>query len=602
MNLENTEITPKPEIAVKGIPASPGVAIGSVFLYSEPTFAPELRTVSAKRIPHEINRFKRAIEASRSYLQKISDETILGYGQEFGEILQTQVSILEDKIFLDEVVQLIREKNYDAAYATFKIFQNKREHFLRLSDDYFRDRAFDIQNLKRLILKKMLGKKLGIKLKERSIVVTDNLSPADTIRLHHNHILGFCTNAGGKNSHTAIVARSLAVPAVVGTEFITNIVKSDDQLILDGNDGIVIINPSPETIEAYSRKQKKFLIVEKDLLKTASQPAVTGDGQAIEVMANIEFVEELAQIIRSGAEGIGLYRTEGLFLGGNGLPTEDQQAENYSAITKSMQPNKVVIRTLDIGGDKLLPELVSLPERNPFLGWRAIRFCLDHKEIFLPQLKAILRANSYGNVHILIPMVSSLEEVRQFRTVLEEAKELLRSDAVEFNPEIKIGMMVEIPSAALLAEHFAREVDFFSIGTNDLIQYTLAVDRANEKLSRLYNHFHPALLQLIKKVIETGEKFGIPVSMCGEMAGDPVAVPLLIGMGLRTFSAAHIVVPEIKNVIRNLSVDECTDLYSKVMHLETASEVKNACENFYSGIFSNGILHSNANNNNGQNK
>jgi phosphotransferase system enzyme I (PtsI) len=574
----------KPEIALKGIPASPGIAIGPVYIYSEPTLIPELRIVPDRSIQTEINRFENAILAGKKSLEKLADQTIKYYGKESADILQTQIDILEDKIFLNEVEQLIKEKKFDAAYATYQIFQNKREHFLKLSDEYFRERAFDVQSLKRLVLREMLGKKTVHNVTENSIVIADNISPADTIRLHHRNILGFCTNVGGKNSHTAIVARSLGVPAVVGTEFVTDVVKAEDVLILDGNQGIIIVNPGHETIQDYTKKQKQFIILEKDLLKTALEPASTTDGQLMTVMGNIEFAEELEQLKKSGAEGIGLYRTEGLFLGGNGLPSEDLQTENYLKFAEALKPKTVVIRTLDIGGDKLLPDIVGIPERNPFLGWRAIRFCLDHKEIFLPQLKAILRANIHGNVHILLPMVSSLEEIRQFKMVFAEAQNILKKEGKKYKSDIKLGIMVEIPSAAILAETFVKEVDFFSIGTNDLVQYTLAVDRANEKISRLYNQYHPALLNLIEKVIDVGKKTKTSVSMCGEMAGDPVAVPLLIGVGLTIFSAAQIAIPQIKNVIRNLSGDDCQTLYEKSKKLKTATEIQKLCEDFYARL------------------
>ncbi|GAB4374003.1 MAG: phosphoenolpyruvate--protein phosphotransferase [Calditrichia bacterium] len=570
---------------IKGIPASPGIAIGSAFVYSEPTFAPELRIVSRKRVEHEINRFKKAVKTSREYLQNIREETEKNYGESFAEVIETQISILDDEIFLNEVEQLIRERQYDAAYATFKIFRSKKEHFLRLSDDYFRDRAFDIQNLKRLILKNLIGRQHALKLEDNSIIVAEDLSPADAIRFHHKHIIGFCTNYGGKNSHTAIVARSLGVPAVVGTEIITSIVKPHNQLILDGNGGLIIVNPDEATLKSYEQKQKQFLLVEKELLEKAVETAVTRDGHHIKVAANIEFIEELEQVTASGAEGIGLYRTEGLFLGENGLPSEDVQTEIYSRIAEAMKPQTVIIRTLDVGGDKLLPELVGLPERNPFLGWRAIRFCLDHKEFFIPQLKAILRANLHGNLHILIPMVSSIEEIHQFKEILEEAIKILESEGKPFNADLKIGTMIEIPSAALMAEHFVKEVDFFSIGTNDLIQYTLAVDRANEKIARLYNHFHPAVIQLIKRVIDVGKQAGILVSMCGEMAGDPVAVPLLLGMGLNHLSASHFLIPEVKNTIRHLSLDQCQELYQQVVQLHTAKDIQKVCEDFYGKLF-----------------
>jgi phosphotransferase system enzyme I (PtsI) len=573
------------DIIVKGIPASAGISIGPAFLYYQHTLEPELQPITKECVKEEIQKFQRAIQESREYLSTIHQETDQRYGRDFAEIVQIQISILDDTIFLNEVEQLIRKQLYNAEYATFKVFQLKKEHFLRLPDEYFRERALDIQNLKRLILKNLLGKKAELDLKIKSVVVSDNINPAEIIKLHHQDILGFCTDVGGKNSHTAIVARSLGIPAVVGTEYITNIVQEEDSLILDGNEGIIIINPTPHRIAEYIEKQKKFIIFEKNLFRNADKPALTRDGRRIQVMGNVEFVEELAPLKRSGAEGIGLYRTEGIFLSGSEIPQEDVQTENYLRFAEALKPQEVIIRTLDIGGDKILPELSAIPEGNPFLGWRAIRFCLDHKEIFIPQLKAILRANQYQNIKLLLPMISSLEEIRQFKTVYQHAQEILRSEGKEFNPQMDIGIMVEIPSAALLIESYVNEVDFFSIGTNDLVQYTLAVDRSNEKISHLYNHFHPALLYLIRKVVEAGKFHNKMVSMCGEMAADPVAVPLLIGMGLENLSAAHYVVPEIKNVIRQVKLSDCIRLFEKVRDLSTATEVQQQCQQFYSEIF-----------------
>ena len=587
----------KPEITLKGIPASPGIAIGPAYIYHEVTYEPELQIIADDDIEHEIKSFRKAINASRRYLKKTYRESDKKYGQDFADILQVQISILEDEIFLNEVELLISEKNFNAAYATFKVFRSKKEHFLRLSDEYLRERALDIQNLKRLILKKLLGKKIGFNFKKPSLVVADNVSPADIIKLHHKKALGFCTNVGGKNSHTAIVARSLGVPAVVGTEFITNMVKQGDELILDGGEGIIIINPTTERIKSYTDKRQDFFVVDKNLLKTASEPALSLDGKKIQVMGNIEFAEELEQLRKSGAEGIGLYRTEGLFLSGTSLPSEDYQTEQYLKFAEAVKPADVIIRTLDVGGDKLLPELVGLTENNPFLGWRAIRFCLDHKEIFIPQLKAILRANLHKNMKLLLPMISSIEEILQVKQILNEVKESLTAEGKEFNPDIEVGMMVEIPSAAIKIEDFMQQVDFFSIGTNDLVQYTMAVDRANEKISHLYNHFHPALIELLKKVIDAGKRNNKLVSLCGEMAGDPVAIPLLIGMGLDNLSVAHYAIPEIKDVIRHITLEACEKLYSDVKNCKTASKSQYLCELFYSEIFT--VPHDLTNHNSG---
>ncbi len=575
----------KPEITLKGIPASSGIAIGPAYIYHETTYEPELQIIPQESIGLEIKQFRKAISACRRDLKRVYRESDKKYGKDFADILQVQISILEDKIFLNEVELMISENNYNAAYGTFKVFKNKKEHFQHLSDEYLRERALDIQNLKRLILKKLLGKKTGFNFKRPSLVVADNVSPADIIKLHHKNTLGFCTNVGGKNSHTAIVARSLGVPAVVGTEFITNMVKKGDILILDGGEGIIIINPSPHTIDSYSKKRKEFIVLENSLLKTAGKPAQTLDGKIIQIMGNIEFTEELEQLKKSGAEGIGLYRTEGLFLSGSSFPSEDIQTEHYLKIAQTVNPEDVFIRTLDVGGDKLLPDLVGLPEKNPFLGWRAIRFCLDHKEIFIPQLKAMLRANIHGNMKLLLPMISSIEEIIQFKQVIKEAQEVLESEGKKFNPDIEVGMMVEIPSAAIRIDDFLEEVDFFSIGTNDLVQYTMAVDRANEKISHLYNHFHPAHLHLVKLVIDAGKRKNKLVSMCGEMAGDPIAIPLLIGMGLENLSVAHYAIPEIKDVIRHINLDSCKKLYTRVQKCRTASKSQYLCETFYSSIF-----------------
>jgi phosphotransferase system enzyme I (PtsI) len=576
----------RPETTLKGIAASPGIAIGPVYIHQEVTYEPELRIIPDKDVENEIQLFRSAIKSSLNYLKKIYRESDKKYGKEFADIVQVQISILEDRFFLEEVESMIRQKNYNAAYATFVVFRHKKEHFLELSDEYFRERAFDIQNLKRLIIKKLLGKKTNFNFKRESIVVSDNVNPADLIKMHHKKTLGFCTNAGGKNSHTAIVARSLGVPAVVGTEYITNLVKKGDNLILDGGEGIIIINPGSETIQEYLNKQQKVISLEQNLLVDADKPAFTKDKKRIYVMGNVEFVEELEQLAKSGAEGIGLYRTEGLFLSGTSLPTEEIQTENYLSFAEAAYPNQVIIRTLDVGGDKLLPELVSLPEKNPFLGWRAIRFCLDHKKIFIPQIKAILRANQKKNIKLLLPMISSIEEIHQFKRILNEAIDNLEAEGKAFNKDIPIGMMVEIPSAAILIEQFLDEVDFFSIGTNDLIQYTLAVDRANEKISHLYSHFHPALLHLIKTVVDQCQKKGKEVTMCGEMAADPVAIPLLIGMGLEKISAAHFIIPEIKKVIRLLNTTDCKKLFAKVRELKTAIECQKICENYYANMFS----------------
>jgi phosphotransferase system enzyme I (PtsI) len=441
-----------------------------------------------------------------------------------------------------------------------------------------------------MIVKNLLGRDQGVSISidKPSIVIADSLTPTDTVELYQQQVLGLATNTGGKTSHTAIVARSLSVPAVVGLKKVTESVKTGDTVILDGNEGKVIVNPTPETIESYREQRRIFCIFEEELLKESALKVQTKDGKLIYVHANIEFENEVSQVLQVGADGIGLFRTEGYFLSRREFPSEEEQSRLYSRIAEKMYPRKVVIRTLDIGGDKMIPGFRD-KEDNPFLGWRAIRFWLDHKTGFLAQLKAILRANAKGNVQILLPMISGLGEIQQVRELIEEAKELLQKEGKLFGESIELGIMVEIPSVVMLADVLAREVDFFSIGTNDLVQYTLAVDRGNTKVAKLYSHFHPAILRMLKITLDAGQKANIPVGMCGEMAGDPLAIPLLIAMGFDYLSASHSLIPEVKKIIRELSTNDCKVLYDQVKDVTVTREVVKTVNEFFqqhfSGIF-----------------
>lgn len=590
MVVSTKRLTKKEEIVLTGIPASPGINIGPCFLFKEPVLDPDLRIIDEENIEKEIRRFRRSVKKSEAYLKKAAHETAHFYGKSVGDILNLQVALIEDKIFLNEVEEVIKNELYDAVSATQKVFRSKRDHFLQLSDSYFRDRAFDIHNVKRVIVKNILGKPLSIQLKKPSIVIAEDLSPGDTVKLHKQSVLGFATASGGKNSHTAIVARSLAVPAVVGVDEVTKFAKKGRTIILDGTHGNVIINPSQKTINEYIHERKIYINFEKELLEETSAFAKTRDGKRIIVQTNIEFEEELPQVKKVGADGIGLFRTEGIFINRQGLPSEDDQYEIYSRMANSVYPNPFVIRTLDVGGDKILPEIINIQERNPNLGWRAIRFCLDHGECFLSQLKAILRANSKGNVKILIPMISSIEEVREVRKWIKKASSKLKEEGKKFKEDIELGIMVEVPSVVFLADFFAREVDFFSIGTNDLIQYNLAVDRGNEKVAYLYSHFHPSVLKMIKIIVDAGKKAKIPVSMCGEMAADPVAIPLLLSMGFENISATHAIIPEIKKIIREIDFSDCKELYKRVSKLNTTKEVSDFLHKFFKQRFKNIII------------
>jgi len=576
----------KIEIVLEGIAASPGIVISPCFVYKEPVWEPEPQFIDPQKTKREIERFRKAIQVTRAYLENSYRETSKQYGKKLAEIIALQKNLLDDKYFLQEVEELIKTKYYDASYATFLVFRDKRELFLQSPDEYLRERAFDIQTLKRLVIKNLSGKDFQIKLKKNAILIAEDLSPTETIQLHRERVLGFATDSGGKNSHVAILARALSVPAVVGLINITELAETNDLIILDGSHGKVIINPSEENLKKYQRERKIFVSLEHELVKESILEPKTKDGRKINIFANIEFPEEIEYIKKLAVDGIGLFRTESIFLAKEALPSEDEQAQIYTEIAEQMHPLPVIIRTLDIGGDKIFPGIFSTHERNPFLGWRAIRLCLDQPEIFLVQLKAILRANHLGNVKIMIPMISCINEVWEAKKYLQIAKEQLVAEGQLFGGDIEMGIMVEIPSVVLLADEFAREVDFFSIGTNDLVQYTMAVDRANERVAKLYSHFNPGVLKLIQMTVDAARRNNIEVSMCGEMAGDPVALPILLAMGLENFSASHLMIPEIKRAVRELDMEECNELYHKIQNMKTHIQIKAELEHFYLQKFS----------------
>ncbi len=586
MSKPTAKNTDHQEIVVEGVPASPGIAIGSCKLCVEANWHPEPRHIETGQVLKEIENFRKSIQKSLSELKKSHQKTLQQFGNELAEILELQIAFLEDKMFLQEIEDAIYKDSFSAEYATFNIFRQKKEYFQNLSNEYFRDRALDIQNLKKMIILNLRGEsKAALQIKESAIIVADNLSPLDTVQLHRKKVLGFATNTGGRMSHTAIVARSLGVPAVVGLQNITELVKTGKTLVLDGNKGRVVVRPSAETILTYREVQQVYEQREARLLKECGVETRTKDNRRIYVHANIEFQEELPNVLRVEADGIGLYRTEGYFLNHPDLPTEDEQAETYKNIAEKMYPRNVIIRTLDLGGDKVAPNIINIREENPFLGWRAIRFWLDNEKGFIQQLKAILRANQKGNVQILLPMVSGLAEVRQVRKLLDKAAAELKKEGKPFGEKVDLGIMIEIPSAVIIADVFAREVDFFSIGTNDLVQYTLAVDRGNEKVAKLYSHFHPAVLRMLKMTLTAAKKAKIPVGMCGEMAGDPMAIPILLAMGFKELSVAHTQIPAIKKLIRELALEECRQLYQKIENCTTANEIKHEVEKFYARHF-----------------
>ncbi len=561
---------------LKGIPASPGIVIGRAFLFDSRRIVVPVRKIKDGEVPGEIARFEDALIKTRSEILEIQKRITKEMGSHHAEIFNAHLLVLEDRMLIEEVIEALKKESRCVEDAFSRILDKYINVFLKMDDEYLRERISDIDDVGKRILKNLLGakEKSLTKLKEKVIVVAYDLSPSDTATMHRKNVIGFITDIGGRTSHTAIMAKSLQIPAVVGLEKGTDKIKSGDILIVDGSKGTVIVNPDSASLKKYHRLQQRFVKLERSFIKLKDEPSETLDGHRVELSANIELPEEIDSVISYGAEGIGLYRTEYLYMNRQGLPSEEEQFDAYKKVVTRLPGNSVIVRTLDLGGDKFLSQLDVPHEMNPFLGWRAIRFCLAKPEIFKVQLRAILRASAYGDIKVMFPMISGLQELREAIALLEEAKKELRLKDIKFNKDIKVGAMIEIPSAALTCDLLAKEVDFFSIGTNDLIQYSLAVDRVNEKIAYLYKPTHPAVLRLIKNIIDGGHKEGIWVGMCGEMAGGSGFVLILLGLGLDEFSMSPVVIPEIKYIIRNLRFQEAKKIAEKALSLPTGKEVE----------------------------
>ena len=492
-------------------------------------------------------------------------------------ILKAQQSFLNDPSFYPEIRKRIEQKSYSAEKAVQEVVDHFSALFAGMNDPYLKERSADLQDLGKRLLLNLSNNDRGIELSdidEEVILAAEDLTPSDTVQLNKKFIQAFLTRIGGKTSHTAILARNFEIPAIVGVGEEFDKIENGDTLIIDGNTGVCILNPDQEIINEYQNKIKKEIEETELLNEFKKKSAITKDGYRIEIAANIGNPNEVNNALEKGAEGIGLYRTEFLFMNNSRMPTEEEQYEAYRTVVEAMKDKPVIIRTLDIGGDKELAYLPFSKELNPFLGYRAIRLTLDNEEIFITQLRAILRASACGKLKIMFPMVSNLDEWRSAKAITEKAKQQLKNDGIPYDEKIELGIMVEIPSAALLAEQFAQEVDFFSIGTNDLVQYTLAVDRMNEKVAYLYDYFHPAVLQLIKKTIDASHKAGKWTGMCGGMAGDPLAAPLLLGLGLDEWSMDAGSLSRVKQVITKLNYNSCKDLSIELIQLGTAEEIK----------------------------
>ncbi len=563
-------------ITLKGIGVSPGIAVAkAVVLHSDDPFVVSPRTIPEAEISKEIARFEDALTRTRAEILGIRKKILHQIGRESSDIFNAHLMILEDRTLIEDVIALIKERGISCEYAFSTILQRYFQAFSQIDDEYLKERIADIRDIGRRLLNNLYGEHDDLEsLKERGIVISHDLSPSDTAMMDKNKVLAFVTEIGGPTSHTAILGRSMEIPAVVGVDHVTTQVKTGDYLIVDGTHGIIIIAPDPTTVEEYTRKEKHFIEVITELDKLRDLPAQTLDGKRISLGANIEFHDEIPSVISHGADGIGLYRTEYFYMNRSDLPGEEEQYRAYRQVAEKIHPQSVIIRTLDLGGDKFLSLLDVPHEMNPFLGWRAIRFCLTRIDIFKIQLRAILRAGAHGKLKVMYPMISNVSEIKQANEILNECKEELKKEGLPFDPKMEVGAMIEIPSAAITSDVLAKEVDFFSIGTNDLIQYTLAVDRVNEKIAYLYEPTHPAILELIRMVVINGHKHKKWVGTCGEMSGDPAIAILLLGLDIDEISTSPFVVPKVKKAIRAISYQNAKELAARALEFHTGSEVK----------------------------
>jgi phosphotransferase system enzyme I (PtsI) len=570
-------VTREPETAVGGIAASPGIAMGVAVVLSERDFHVPLRRLRPDELSAETGRLKQAIEDSKAQLLETRGEVAREMGESYARIFDAYIMILEDQRTMDDVMKRIRD-GYNAEYAFNTVFLGHEKDLWEKGDVYIRDRAGDIRDVRRRVLSNLAGLRSRSeelsRLEDDVIVISNDLSPADTARMRRERILAFATDIGGRTSHTAIMARSLEIPAVVGLKNVTSKVSDGDFVIVDGNRGKVIVRPSKETREKYGLEIERYASFTAGLLRFKDLPAVTIDGHSIMLSANIESHEEVASVIEHGAQGIGLYRTEFIYIGREGLPSEEEQYEIYKSVASRVKPNPVIIRTMDLGGDKFISPLESPKEINPYLGWRGIRFCLARKDIFRTQLRAIVRASAGGNVKIMYPMISGLDELVQANAVLEEVRRELKHEGHPMDEECEVGIMVETPAAVIIARELASHVDFFSIGSNDLVQYTLAADRGNEKVAYLYEPLHPAVLRLIMQTIQVAKESGIWVGLCGEMSSDLVCAFLLLGMGIDELSASPYVVPEIKEMVRTVYFSEAKDIAEQALEAFDPADVR----------------------------
>ena len=569
------------EQSFRGIPVSAGVCCGRILVIgrSRPSIGKE--TLSDARIQEEISRLERSLVQTRHQILEVQRRVSEGMGAAEGSIFDAHLLVLEDRTLLDEVIRMIQTQKVNAEYAFHAVAERYATTLAAIEDDYLRERATDMRDVTTRVLNNLLGLQEDLDLrhlKEPCIIISHDLTPSNTAQLDKRNVLGFGTDVGSKTSHTAIMARSLRIPAIVGLKDASTKLESGQYALLDGFNGVIVINPTDQTLFEYDQLIKKQVTLEEKLRDIQLKPAVTLDGQRVCLSANIESPKDAEAVRLAGAEGVGLFRTEYLFINRDLPPSEDQQYEAYREAAQALKPMPLVIRTLDLGGDKFLAHLPLPREMNPFLGWRAIRFCLQEEDIFRAQLRAILRASAEGNVKMMYPMISGLDELNQANALVERYKEELRAEKIAFDEQMEIGAMIETPSAVIVADSLAKRLKFFSIGTNDLIQYSLAVDRMNEKIAHLYEPTHPAIVRLLKTTVEAAHRHKIWVSVCGEMASDPVFAALLIGLGVDELSAAPPLVPPVKFLIRRLKLAEAKELAEFALNSESASDILARCQ------------------------
>ena len=561
---------------LQGTGASPGIAIGSVRIADRSRVAVYETGIMPEDVPAEVFRFRAALVAAEAELKRVKQEVESNRGPEHLYVIDAHLLILQDSMLSLETIETIEKDLINAEAALKRALRKFKEFFDAIGDEYLRERSGDVETVVERVLRCMVGQSQESvnEVEGMAIVVAHDLSPADVLQIDKSRVIGFVTDLGGKTSHSAILARALEIPAVVGLERITSVLRDGDVLIVDGTTGMVVINPDEETFRNYLRRKQRYEYTEREFLKLRDLPSETVDGHRLLLKGNLEFAEEIPSLKNHGGEGIGLYRTEMLFFNRQQLPDEEEQFAAYAAVVREMAPHPVTIRTLDVGGDKFVPGLNLADELNPALGLRAIRLSLRQPETFMPQLRAILRASALGKVRLFFPMISGVGEIRAVKVLLEQAKQQLRYEGVPFDEGIAIGIMIEIPSAVIVADLLAREVDFFSVGTNDLIQYSLAIDRTNEHLTHLYEPLHPAVLRSLKMVVDAAHAAGIDACMCGEMAGESEYLPILLGLGFDELSMNAVSILRVKKILRRCSLHETKKLVERALTYATAQEVE----------------------------